>query len=477
MEHFNLKSTNGLVRHNNFTTNFPHFRSMLLGDAIISLLCALRSLSIHSPDRCFPLSLSLDTDTLSRLSSCCRMAGQNNNLALLFEELKLFMYSSSSSAIPLASYDFKMKGDAVEALVGELYRLFLTLPPTELQQLGLIKNTVDEIICAALYRSKHLLSRDEVDRRIALSMGPGEGGGQIKTRNDAMKAVLSTRTDIDLSTNIEDDEDEGEEIIDRFVDEEGVENEFKTPQQQAEEGDGAYPSPDVILLSPCDQLSSLPLSEDERQLIRNLAESQSKKLSADCLAVFKNTYGEGSYPIPQSILKKMKGVAPLFKRPKGKEIFNAFIDILLGILQQDPRFLIQRDPPRVIPSHPEMYHKPAWIDPSIAYWTEKVVELSTTSKGTVGLSIGEIAQYYRKNNSFRQNHKDVTQAEYVKVICKSFRNDSRFKMCGGNCNEIWFRDRDSLLLPAIKPVDKPPKWLIQVKLSVYINVSSSISFI
>lgn len=128
-----------------------------------------------------------------------RLAAQNWTLALIYEELQLSMFLNDANCQVMA-LDFKMKGDAVESFIGELYT-FITRDPSTLaeewqQLIAVAYDALHKIVAHALYRSQFLLSAKDTSKLLADAIKPG-GGGILHSITD-IKVAFQNKPDITL---------------------------------------------------------------------------------------------------------------------------------------------------------------------------------------------------------------------------------------------------------------------------------------
>lgn len=138
-------------------------------------------------------------EQLKAASAARQLAAQNWTLSLIYEELQFSMFSNDkkSSYSQGIALDFRMKGDAVESFIGELYK-FITCDPSTLniewqQMIPIAYEVIHKIVAHALYRGQFLLSAFDTNKILADAIKPG-GGGILHSIGD-IKAIFCNKAD------------------------------------------------------------------------------------------------------------------------------------------------------------------------------------------------------------------------------------------------------------------------------------------
>jgi hypothetical protein len=399
-----------------------------LGDAVLNLELTIILLTFLSPFQLFDNS-STPERNFSSVSTSREAAGRNWTLALLFEELHISELINSSNGNGSKGkskydclqvyYDFKMKGDIMEALLGELYSSLQDGNGTggdeghsDADQQELVIDVIQNIVSFSLYRSRFLLPQEEIEYRSRLANLPGGGG------------ILST-------TLIPEDEGEGEH-------DPGLDMSPEVTSDGSPEEAMAMDSSLLSLLSP-----------EESLTYQTLLQKTYQKWSTYLTQNFRASRGTAPARITSKMKASLKKHA-IFKSnsaPPPLDLFSKFLLDLFNLFKSHERFLIpspsfEED---IFPLHVEVYQDPVWKSEAVTYWKRIIVDKFVTSLGTEMICGRTIRKYFKTNSDFHLNFPEVSQKEYLKTVyhgCQEEQGDGSFLFCGKACDEIWPSNRD-----------------------------------
>jgi hypothetical protein len=375
-----------------------------LGDAVLNLeltISLLTDLPFHHE-----LLSQQHQSKVSSLLTSRSAAGRNWTLALLYEELQLSQLSSSLELSRPSSehFDFKMKGDIFESLLGELYTSASQLihgdEEEKLQDLTV--NVIRSIVSFSLYRSQFLRSQEEIDLRM--------------------------RTDI-------------------------------SPRETVPSFAALHPTSQIISQEMKSMLSSLippevTLDELVTKYLSILQETQLKWIKFINQG-FKSSKGT----LPVSITPRMRYVIlhhPFIRRypPMGKTclshlllLFQSYPEGLNGDENSIGRLYLLTSFDDIRPSHPQLFQDPEWKVHVVEYWKRVIQGRFIDSLGTNMVSGREIRYHFDHNHHLHDEHPEITKKEYLKTIfsacCSQDKDEnSPSHVCGKKCDEIWPIDRD-----------------------------------